>query len=72
MCTMCVCMSYGLIMLGVKFTFFFAALGKLIVDRCSVSRGFVLEPILAHQSLLWLSLLLSWLAPTSSFSCLRV
>ena len=30
--------------------------------------GVVLEPVLAHQSLLWLSLLLSWLAP--SFSCL--
>jgi len=32
--------------------------------------GVVLEPVLAHQSFLWLSLLLSWLAP--SFSCLRV
>jgi len=32
--------------------------------------GVVLEPVLAHQSLLWLSLLLSWLAPR--FSCLRV
>jgi hypothetical protein len=30
----------------------------------------VLEPVLAHQSLLWLTLLLSWLAP--SLSCLRV
>jgi hypothetical protein len=30
--------------------------------------GVVLEPVLAHQSLLWLSLLLSWLNP--SFSCL--
>jgi len=30
----------------------------------------VLEPVLAHQSLLWLSLLLSWL--TLNLSCLRV
>jgi len=32
--------------------------------------GIVLKPVLAHQSLLWLSLLLSLLA--TSFSCLRV
>ena len=54
----------------VRLFFQLARLGFCALEVSVSLGGVVLEPVLAHQSLLWLSLLLSWLAP--SFSCLRV